>query len=91
MKKTVAANGCETQPFSDAAGTEATDGITRGDKGARGEGERGVARGRSAEPAGEAVGIAEGPSSRGSNGLVPGEFDGRRGRKRRSFLKVRKA
>ena len=91
VKKTVAAIGCETQPFSDATGTKTTGGINRGDEGAGGEGERRVERGRSAKPAGEAVGIAEGPSSQGSKGLVPREFDGRRRRKRRNFLKVRKA
>ena len=91
VKKTVAAGGCETQSFGDGAGTEATDGNVRGDKGARSEVERRIARWGSAKSAGGAVGVAEGQDSRGSNGLVPGQFNGSRGRKRRSFLKVRKA
>ena len=91
MKKTVAADGCETQSFGDGAGTEATDGNIRGDKGARSEGERGVARGGSAKSAGGAVGVAEGEDSRGRAGLMPGQVNATRGRKRRSFLEVRKA
>ena len=91
MKKPVAADGCEAQPFSNATGAEATGGINGGDKGASGEGEGGVEGGGSAKPTGEAMGTTEGLSGRGSEGLVPREFNGRRRRKRRDFLKVGKA
>ena len=91
MKKTVAACGCETKTFGDDAGTEATDGGVRGDEGARGEVEGGVARWGSAKTAGGAVGVAEGEDSRGRAGSMPGQINATRGRRRRSFLEVRKA
>ena len=91
VKKTVAAGGCETQSFSDGAGTEATDGNVRGDEGARSEVERRIARWGSAKSAGGAVGVAEGQDSRRRTGLMPGQVNETRGRKRRSFLKVRQA
>ena len=91
VQKTVAANGCETEAFSDVAVTEATDGGVRGDKGARGEVEGGVARWGSAKTAGGTVGVVVGEDSRGRAGSMPGQINATRGRRRRSFLEVRKA